>query len=170
MAVAAGKRSRSTATNKQSDRDTPKRTKASSTTTETSTMAKKPEDRKLLMSMDYGTKTLSIAYRIARPGEEPSLTNIHDMRFSEDADHAPQLVAWSKKEEFYWGEVVERALKTKVLEPEDVIELWKLLLYKNHRTSGLAKRVKAQLKGKTSTYLISTHMKAVIEEVQAADM
>lgn len=61
---------------------------------------------------------------------------------------------------------VDRALKQKLIRQEDIIELWKLLLYKAHETSDLAKLVKTQLGQRKVGDLISTHLKAVIKEAK----
>ena len=63
------------------------------------------EAQKLLLSMDYGTKTLSVAYRLVKPDEFPSPANIHDIHFSERDYFAPQAAAWTKDGSFIWGYV-----------------------------------------------------------------
>lgn len=63
------------------------------------------EVQKILFSMDYGTKTLSLAYRLAKPGESPSATNVFDIHFSEREYFAPQAAAWAEDGTFYWGYV-----------------------------------------------------------------
>ena len=74
--------------------------------------ASSEEPRKLGFSMDYGTKTLSLAYRIAKVDEEPSPNNVFDVHFSEKEYFAPQIAAWSadKDKTFYWGYGIDRAL------------------------------------------------------------
>ena len=146
------------------------------------------DTRRLLFSMDYGTKTLCVAFRFAQPGEAPTLNNVHDINFSERLFYAPQAVAWGPDGTFYWGKVchrdctglnlsdeltvaqeIDNALKKKLITPEDVIELWKLLLYKTHEESEMVKQIKAQLvKAKRSLEeLISTHLRAIIKEAKS---
>lgn len=61
---------------------------------------------------------------------------------------------------------IERAIKKKQVKREDVIELWKLLLYKDHQSSKIAKEVEAQLGERDVEDLISTHLKEVIAEAK----
>lgn len=122
---------------------------------------------KLLLSFDYGTKTLSLAFRIAKPEEAPAPSNVMDVHFSKREYWAPQKAAFDKSGEFYWGYGVEEALKKKKIAAEDVIELWKLLLYKDHELSGLAQRSEKQLKDRSVGEFIAIHLRAVIEEAKA---
>lgn len=130
------------------------------------------EDRKLLFSMDYGTKTLSLAYRIATPGDDPLPGKLYDVHFSEREYFAPQLAAWSDDGTFYWGYGIDRALKKKLIRQEDVLELWKLLLYKDHRSSPIAQQVKEQLGDRTLGDLLTTHLREIInaakEQIKSA--
>lgn len=61
--------------------------------------------KKLLFSMDYGTKTVSFAFRIAKVGDLPTPNNVYDVHFSERDYFAPQAVAWAKDGKFFWGYV-----------------------------------------------------------------
>ena len=118
---------------------------------------------KLLFSIDYGTKTLSVAYRVAKPGEDPSPSNVRDVHFSQRDYFAPQQAAFDENGKFYWGYEVDKALKKKLIKPEDVIELWKLVLYKDHESSPMARRIKKQLGRRSVGDLISTHLRALAD-------
>ena len=54
--------------------------------------------------------------------------------------------------------------KNRVIEEEDVIELWKLCLYEDHATSKISRRVHAQLlkAGRTLDKLLTTHFRAIV--------
>ena len=60
---------------------------------------------KLLFAMDYGTKTLSVAYRIAKASDKPTQFDIYDIHFDSVQYFAPQVVAWTKSGDFIWGRV-----------------------------------------------------------------
>jgi len=63
------------------------------------------EPAKLLFAMDYGTKTLSAAYRIARASDTPTRFDVYDVHFDSVQHVAPQVAAWTKEGEFIWGRV-----------------------------------------------------------------
>lgn len=98
-------------------------------TTKTTKADDVAEPIKLLLSMDYGTKTLSVAYRFVKPGEDATLANVPNVHFSEKEYYAPQKVAWAEDGTFYWGHGIDRAEKTKAIKTDQVIELFKLCLY-----------------------------------------
>lgn len=117
---------------------------------------------KLPMSLDCGTKTASMAFRLPKYGKDPTPADVQDVHFSERDYYAPQQVAWDQNDKFYWGYEVDEALKTKLIRPEDVIQLWKLLLYRAHESSPMAQRIKKQLGRRTVADLISTHLRALV--------
>lgn len=124
---------------------------------------------RLFLSIDYGTKTLSLAHRFLKPGEKPTFDNVRTLELSRGRAYAPQIAVWAKDGTFYWGHELATILKLGQKEGEfdrdEVIELWKLLLYKEHSQSALVKRITAQLKaqGKTLQQLISTHLAAIVQ-------
>lgn len=61
---------------------------------------------------------------------------------------------------------VGKALKRKFIKAEDVIELWKLLLYKDHESSDIVEQIETQLGDHTVEDLIREHFKAIIEEAK----
>lgn len=63
------------------------------------------EPAKLLFAMDYGTKTLSLAYRIAKDSDTPTQFDIYDVHFDPVEVFAPQVAAWTKDGAFIWGRV-----------------------------------------------------------------
>jgi len=87
---------------------------------------------------------------------------VRDVHFSENDFFAPQQVAWDDSGNFYWGYAVAEALKVKDIKPEDVIELWKLLLYKDHRSSDMVRRVKLQLGERSLDDLLAQHLCAIL--------
>lgn len=94
-------------------------------------------------------------------------------------------MAWAKDGTFYWGYVshrsfattfqhctntlkhVGRAIKKKLINPDDVVELWKLLLYKDHQSSDVAQQIQAQLGDRTVDDLIRTHLEEIIKDAKA---
>lgn len=123
--------------------------------------------RKLLLSCDYGTKTLAMAYRITSPGEEAHVTKVHDVKFDRKTS-APQQVAWGPDGTFYWGYGVDKALQAKLIQSESVVEQFKLLLYKDHATSDIAERVTEQLRraGRTLHDLLTEHLRAILQDAR----
>lgn len=67
--------------------------------------AKSAAAHTLFIAIDYGTKTLSVSWRIDGPGIDPSKT--HVIEFSTNVVDAPQLVAF-KDGKVYWGYVSSR--------------------------------------------------------------
>ena len=65
----------------------------------------KDKPRVLLFSMDYGTSTLSLAYRIAVAGDRPNTANVRLLSFSDQDSFAPQQIAFAQDGTFYWGYV-----------------------------------------------------------------
>ena len=61
-------------------------------------------EKKLLLALDYGTKTGSGSYRVASDGEAPSLLNVKTIHWGADYQF-PQQVAWGRDGNFYWGDV-----------------------------------------------------------------
>lgn len=107
---------------------------------------------------------MTSAERLSDGGSNIAADDVH---FDETDYFAPQLVAWAPDGTFYWGYHVLEALHAGYIQPEDVIELCKLLLYTDHVTSPLAQRVQAQLGGThTLRELIATHLRAVIGEAK----
>lgn len=122
--------------------------------------------RKLFLSIDYGTKTLSVAYRVLEAGEVPSQLNVESLHFFRKEYSAPQKAGWAPDGTFYWGYGLEQAIKAGKFAQTDTIELWKLLLYRDHQTSPIAERIQAQLDAggadRTLETLISTHLREVV--------
>ena len=122
--------------------------------------------RRLLLSMDYGTKTLAMAYRIVDERDDNSTTESHKSQiisFSRNACHAPQIAAWDNSGEFLWGYQVVTAMSREQLDEGNVLTLWKLLLYKCHATQPLSKRIEDQLGRKYKLVdFISLHLRSVI--------
>jgi len=61
---------------------------------------------------------------------------------------------------------VKTALKKSIIQQDDVIELWKLLLYRDHEDSEFAREIEDQLDYHTLEQLLHAHMKAVVEEAR----
>ena len=133
-------------------------------TSDQSTSGIMAQSKHLFIAIDYGTKTLAVASRIAKPGETAELAQVCDITFHGKEDYAPQKVAWDDDGKFLWGWELDDAIK-KGFSREKVIELWKLLLYKDHRTSAIAERVKEQLLlyGKSIDQLLEEHMRALLQ-------
>ncbi|KAK4575250.1 hypothetical protein LTR86_001102 [Recurvomyces mirabilis] len=120
---------------------------------------------KLRVSIDYGTKTLAAAYTIVRPDQQHSPLHIHNAVFG--AEHyAPQQAAWDSKGTFHWGWDVDGALDDWLIRPSQIVELLKLLLYKEHATSVIAKRVLRQLGDHTVDEYLATHLREIIKAVK----
>ena len=121
---------------------------------------------KLSVSLDYGTKTLASAIFLVQPSSEPTPENVHNVNFGTTGYWAPQLAAWDKDKKFYWGCYVEKAIARNLLEPDDVISLWKMLLYRAHASTDIGKRIKTQMGSHTLEELLSTHIREVLLEVK----
>ncbi|GAB1740506.1 hypothetical protein NU219Hw_g5609t1 [Hortaea werneckii] len=129
---------------------------------------------RMFLSIDYGTKTLSVAFRFLRPNEVPNLTNVITLELSKNEQLQPQIVAWAADGTFHWGSELDSRVKSTDLDysipAEDVIDLWKLVLYKQHKDSPMGKRVLAHLKknGKTLSQLLTTHFSAIVAKSREA--
>lgn len=62
--------------------------------------ASSAEPALLYIALDYGTKTMSLAYRVIANGRAGRIVPIE---FSVGERQAPQLVAWTRDGEFLWG-------------------------------------------------------------------
>ncbi|KAK5731970.1 hypothetical protein LTR17_010922 [Elasticomyces elasticus] len=125
-----------------------------------------PDAPTLCVSIDYGTKTLASSVLVLKPGVEPATEDVENVNFSVKTYWAPQLVAWDDHDNFYWGYGVVEALKSKKLNADHVIGLWKLLLYKNHLTSVIGDRVRKQIGDRSLDDLLTTHFAAILVEVK----
>lgn len=107
MARATARRSHRFGPGIRPGRDKPYRTRASLSASSSRKQRIDPEATRLLLSMDYGTKTLSIAYRIAKADNALELNDIVDLYFPQPdtPDFAPQKAAWASDGTFYWGYV-----------------------------------------------------------------
>lgn len=132
------------------------------------------EPTRMFLSIDYGTKTLSVAFRFLRPNELPNLTNVITLELSKNEQLQPQIVAWAADGTFHWGSELDSRIKSTdpdySIPAEDVIELWKLVLYKQHKDSPMGKRVLAQLdkNGKNPSKLLTTHFSAIVAKSREA--
>ena len=123
-------------------------------------------DSKLRVSLDFGTATMASAVVLAQPGIEYTAADVRTVHFSSKAHYAPQLVAWDQAGNFYWGHEVAKAVKRGLVEPENVIGLFKLLLDKDHSTSNMAKRIREQLGTHTLDDLLETLIREVLKAVR----
>lgn len=129
---------------------------------------------RMFLSIDYGTKTLSVAFRFLRPNELPNLTNVITLELSKNEQLQPQIVAWAADGTFHWGSELDSRVKSTDpdynIPAEDVIDLWKLVLYKQHKDSDMGKRVVSKLKkaGKTLSQLLTTHFSAIVAKSRDA--
>ncbi|KAI7495508.1 hypothetical protein KC367_g7271 [Hortaea werneckii] len=123
---------------------------------------------RMFLSIDYGTKTLSVAFRFLRPNELPNLTNVITLELSKNEQLQPQILAWTADGTFHWGAELDSRVKStdpdNSIAAEDVIDLWKLVLYRQHKDSDMGKRVLSKLKkaGKTLSQLLTTHFSAIV--------
>ncbi|KAK5676014.1 hypothetical protein LTS10_011303 [Elasticomyces elasticus] len=129
-------------------------------------MASEAEVSRLRISLDYGTKTIAAAILVVQPGDEPDPGDVHTVQLGEETHWAPQVAAWDKDGNFYWGDEVRFAINDKKLKAGDVIELWKMLLYESMATSVVAQRVRQQLAERTLDDLLTTHFQAILEKVK----
>ena len=120
--------------------------------------------RTLLFSMDYGSKKVAMAYRDALPDEGPTAFNVHVIPLSDETHHAPQIAAFSDNGTFYWGQYAQQALQNQEIEHEHIIELWKLLLYKDHKSSKIVREVQIQLGERAIDDFLTIHIAAVFKE------
>lgn len=129
---------------------------------------------RMFLSIDYGTKTLSVAFRFLRPNELPSLTNVITLELSKNEQVQPQIVAWAADGTFHWGSELDSRVKSTdpgySIPAEDVVDLWKLVLYKQHKDSDMGRRVISKLKkaGKTLSQLLTTHFGAIVAKSREA--
>ncbi|KAI7343883.1 hypothetical protein KC354_g15426 [Hortaea werneckii] len=129
---------------------------------------------RMFLSIDYGTKTLSVAFRFLRPNELPNLTNVITLELSKNEQLQPQIVAWAADGTFHWGSELDSRVKStdpdESIPAEDVIGLWKLVLYKQHKDSDMGRRVISKLKkaGKTLSQLLTTHFSAIVTKSREA--
>lgn len=65
-------------------------------------------ESRLQLSMDYGTKNLSVAYRIVEDGVE-QYQRPDEIEFDSGKNYAPQQIAWISDDLFYWGWVSPRS-------------------------------------------------------------
>ncbi|KAK5729500.1 hypothetical protein LTR17_011920 [Elasticomyces elasticus] len=128
-----------------------------------STKSKKTE-HKLRFSLDYGTRTLASAVKIVGPGHDPD--QVPSLLHFGLESWAPQKAGWSDSGDFFWGYGVASAVKSGTLRVDQVIELWKLLLYTDHATSMFAEKFRTQLEGRSFQYLLVTHMAYILGEVK----
>ncbi|KXT06794.1 hypothetical protein AC578_7118 [Pseudocercospora eumusae] len=128
----------------------------------------------LIIAIDYGTKTLPIMYRFRTFDSSGNLiaSPPRPVAFLEGTN-SPQQVAWldQGKGEFLWGYDLERAVNDPNVPVRrgDVIDLFKLALYKDHATSEISKRVQSQLMAvnKSMDDLLTCHLKAMVECAKA---
>jgi hypothetical protein len=120
---------------------------------------------KLRVSIDYGTKTLGVAFLIVKPGQDFTAHDVHNVFFGQEY-WTPQQVAWDDNGKFYWGYDVDDALKTKEIRPSQIIELWKLLLYKHAINTDIVNRIQKQLGKRTLDGLLTTHFREIMTAVR----
>lgn len=123
--------------------------------------------RRVQLSIDYGTKTLSAAFVVKEAGDHKTLekARVKPLQLVPRKPEIAQLVAYSDDgEKFYWSNELREALRTKQIGQEHVIRLWKLDLYKDHQGSEIVKRVRTQLgrADKTLKDLLVAHFRAII--------
>ncbi|RMZ03632.1 hypothetical protein D0860_06724 [Hortaea werneckii] len=129
---------------------------------------------RMFLSIDYGTKTLSVAFRFLRPNEIPNLTNVITLELSKNEQLQPQIVAWAADGTFHWGSELDSRVKSTdpgySIPAEDVIDLWKLVLYKQHKDSDMGRRVlrKIENAGKSPSQLLTTHFSAIVAKSREA--
>lgn len=129
---------------------------------------------RMFLSIDYGTKTLSVAFRFLRPNEIPNLTNVITLELSKNEQLQPQIVAWAADGTFHWGSELDSRVKSTdpdySIPAEDVIDLWKLVLYQQHKDSDMGKRVLSKLKKaeKKLSELLTTHFSAIVAKSREA--
>ncbi|KAK3115702.1 hypothetical protein LTR53_004666 [Teratosphaeriaceae sp. CCFEE 6253] len=121
---------------------------------------------RLRVGMDYGTSTLSCAVVVVKSGDEPTPDHIHTVHFSEKNHFAPQQVAWDSEGNFYSGYEVNTALDKGMLNPSQVIDMWKMLLYKGHADSAIASRIRERLGDRSLDTLMTTHFRAILLQVK----
>lgn len=114
----------------------------------------------LHISEDHGTSTAALAFHIAEPGVEPCFDNVFAIFFDRKETFSPQQVAYANNGIMYWGHDVEQALANNLIAEEDIIESWKLLLYKIYRSDQISKVIYEQLKGRHVTQVIADVQKA----------
>ncbi|KAI6870015.1 hypothetical protein KC338_g3212 [Hortaea werneckii] len=111
---------------------------------------------RMFLSIDYGTKTLSVAFRFLRPKELPNLTNVITLELSKNEQLQPQIVAWAADGTFHWGSELDSRVKSTdpdySIPAEDVIDLWKLL----------------KKAGKKLSELLTTHFSAIVAKSREA--
>ena len=58
-----------------------------------------------MLSIDYGTKTCPVGYRVLSPNDTAIANNVRDILFDRGEYEAPQRVAWAEDGTFLWGQV-----------------------------------------------------------------
>ncbi|KAK3654498.1 hypothetical protein LTR56_003143 [Elasticomyces elasticus] len=120
--------------------------------------AKRPRSKQhtqITVAIDEGTTTSAVILAVDVPGKERVLVPMaFDRKFT-----VPQKAAWVNVQgevdaRFYLGYKVEDEVKFGRIKPDDVIEMWKLLLYKNFAESESAQRLIKQLRGRSVDSLL----------------
>lgn len=116
-----------------------------------------------------------MACRIYDPDDPVTINEIRSIKFEQHEETSPQVIGVGKiineqikERAFYWGHQVKPALDRGDLQPENIVRLWKLLLYKPFQNAPLVKRLKAQLKRLKVDLveLISLHLQNVISDAK----
>ncbi|SMQ55851.1 unnamed protein product [Zymoseptoria tritici ST99CH_1A5] len=127
----------------------------------------------LVVAVDFGTTKVDATVRIRESGVPLELNEVVALKLGHK-NAAPQIVGFDNNNNFVWGDGVTDALTSNEMSPEDVIEVFKLSLYKAHATSEIAERVNNQLRrlNTTKEEVISLLIKAVVQKagVQVEDL
>ena len=128
---------------------------------------KKSKGPELWISIDNGTKRLSIAVTVKKPGVETAHADIHVVLFDRVEFYAPQQAAWDSSGAFVFGYDVERAIVAGRVKREDVIEYWKLYSRSDPATKEIRSRIQARLGAHTIEELNSAYIRAVVDKAIA---
>jgi hypothetical protein len=120
---------------------------------------------RLMFAIDYGTSTLTATYRIDDPERPGDSHDVKEVKFANNTEPPPQLVAFDQTGQFHWGAGIAHALERDQISADDIIESLKLCLYKSHRSAPLVKRVRTKLHalGKTVEEVIALHLQHIFD-------
>ena len=133
-----------------------------------------------LLSIDYGTKDLSTAFRLLQPNEPPDFGNVITLELTPNAQSQPQKVAWATDGTFHWGCELDEKIESidprqpvvsnEGVQVDSAMVLFKLLMDNDHKDSPMGARVTDQLKkaGKDLEELVTTHLRAIVAKSREA--
>ncbi|KAK5127443.1 hypothetical protein LTR85_006782 [Meristemomyces frigidus] len=92
------------------------------------------------VALDFGTKTGAAAYTFGPSNQQAELDDVFMTTFARSTYQFPMIAAYVNGN-FDWGHSLEAKIRSKELGEEGVIRLFKLALYKDHRTHNIVRHV-----------------------------